>query len=130
LKADSSINRKIQLAAAGLLLFGGVIRIIGFLQNASLSGDEAMLALSIGTRSLGGLLQPLDYVQVATVPFLWAERVITYVFGVSAYTLRIPTLLAGIALLWVLFRLARDLLGPVVALVALALAVTSSSLIR
>ncbi len=89
-----------------------------------------MLALSIGTRTLGGLLRPLDYGQVATIPFLWAERLITYVFGVSAYTLRIPTLIAGIALLWVLFRLARELLGPVVALVALALAATSFPLIR
>ena len=125
-----SVGRKVQLAATGLLLFGAVVRIVGFLQNASLSGDEAMLALSIGTRTLSGLLRPLDYGQVATIPFLWAERLITYAFGVSAYTLRIPTLVAGIALLWVLFRLARDLLGPVVAVVALALAATSFPLIR
>ena len=128
--AEVSVGRRVQRAATGLLLFGAVVRIVGFLQNASLSGDEAMLALSIGTRTLSGLLRPLDYGQVATIPFLWAERLITYAFGVSAYTLRIPTLVAGIALLWVLFRLARDLLGPVGAVVALALAATSFPLIR
>jgi hypothetical protein len=129
LKGDVPV-RRLQLAAMGLLLFGGLVRIVGFLQNASLSGDEAMLALSIGTRSFSGLLQPLDYGQVATVPFLWAERLLTQLFGVSAYTLRIPTLVAGIALLWVVYRLALNLLGPVVALMALALAATAFPLIR
>jgi hypothetical protein len=130
LTAEVSVGRKVQLAAVGLVLFGALLRIAGFVQNASLSGDEAMLALSIGTRTLGGLLRPLDYGQVATIPFLWAERLITYAFGVSAYTLRMPTLVAGIALLWVLFRLARELLGPVMALIALALIATSLPLIR
>lgn len=125
-----SATRGLDLTAGGLLLFGALVRIVGFLQNPSLSGDEAMLALSIGRRSFGGLLQPLDYGQVATVPFLWAERLITLVGGVSGYTLRITTLLAGIALLWAVFCLARELLGRTVALVALALVATAFPLIR
>jgi hypothetical protein len=125
-----SATRGLDLAAGGLLLFGALVRIVGFLQNPSLGGDEAMLALSIGRRSFGGLLQPLDYGQVATVPFLWAERLITLVGGVSGYTLRIITLLAGIALLWAVLCLARELLGRTVALVALALVATAFPLIR
>ena len=130
MKAPVSATRGLDLAAGGLLLFGALVRIVGFLQNPSLGGDEAMLALSIGRRSFGGLLQPLDYGQVATVPFLWAERLITLVGGVSGYTLRIITLLAGIALLWAVFCLARELLGRTVALVALALVATAFPLIR
>src|SRR4051794_37062071 len=58
LTGEVSVGRKVEIAATGLLLFGAVVRIVGFLQNASLSGDEAMLALSIGTRTLSGLLRP------------------------------------------------------------------------
>lgn len=87
--SDSQKSRGFHFAAIGLLLFGALVRIVGFLQNASLSGDEAMLALSIGPRSFAELLQPLDYGQVAPVPFLWAERLMTMVGGVSGYTLRV-----------------------------------------
>ena len=89
-----------------------------------------MLALSIATRSFGELLQPLDYGQVATVPFLWAERLVTLVLGVSGYSLRLITLSAGIGLLWVVYRLADELAGRLPALVALALTATAYPLMR
>ena len=89
-----------------------------------------MLALSIATRSFGELLQPLDYGQVATVPFLWAERLIALVFGVSGYSLRVVPLAAGMSLLWMLYRLADALVGRVPALVALALSATAYPLMR
>ncbi len=116
--------------AVGLILFGTLVRITGFFQNSSLSGDEAMLALNIGTRTFKQLLAPLDYGQVATVPFLWAERVVTMVAGVSEYTLRVAPLMAGIALLWVVYRLADSLAGRIPALVAVALSAGSYPLIR
>ena len=125
-----SATRGLDFAAVGLILFGALVRIVGFLQNTSLSGDEAMLALSIGRRSFRGLLQPLDYGQVATVPFLWAERLITKVGGMSGYSLRIITLLAGIGLLWVVYRLGYEMVGRVAALMALALSATAFPLIR
>jgi len=125
-----SATRGLDLAAVGLILFGALVRIVGFLQNASLSGDEAMLALNIGRRSFRGLLQPLDYGQVATVPFLWAERLVAMVGGVSGYGLRIITLLAGIGLLWAVYRLGHELVGRVGALTALALSATAFPLIR
>jgi len=114
----------------GLILFGALVRVTGFFQNASLGGDEAMLALSIGTRTFKQLLAPLDYGQVATVPFLWAERLVTMVAGVSEYTLRIIPVVTGIALLWVVYRLADSLSGGLQGLVALALSASSYPLIR
>lgn len=89
-----------------------------------------MLALSIATRSFDELLQPLDYGQVATVPFLWGERLVTLILGVSGYSLRLIPLAAGIGLLWVLYRLADLLVGRVPALVALALSATAYPLMR
>ena len=116
--------------AGGLLIFGALVRIVGFLQNPSLSGDEAMLALSVGSRSFADLLYPLDYGQLATVPFLWMVRTVTSAGGVSEFTLRIIPLLAGIGLLWGLYRLAQDLLGTLIAVIALALSATAFPLIR
>ena len=130
---NSAIRRsasKLQALAVGLFLFGALVRIVGFLQNASLNGDEAMLALSIGTRTFGQLLHPLDYGQVAPIPFLWAERLVTLAAGVSEHALRLLPLMAGIGLLWVVYSLADTLLGRVQALVALALSATSYPLMR
>jgi hypothetical protein len=121
---------QLDLVGGGLLLFGALVRIVGFLQNASLTGDEAMLALNLGRRSFRQLLQPLDYGQIATVPFLWAERLVVLGGGMSGYTLRLIPVLAGIGLLWVVYRLAGALLGRTEALVALALSATAFPLIR
>lgn len=89
-----------------------------------------MLALSIGTRSFSDLLQPLDYGQVATVPFLWAERLLTLIGGVSSYTLRVVPLVAGIVLLGLVYRLAGIVAGQLPALLALALSATAYPLMR
>lgn len=118
------------LLAGALFAFGALARVVGFLQNASLSGDEAMLGLNIGRRTFPQLLQPLDYGQVATVPFLWAERLLVLLGGVSGFSLRVVPLFAGVALLWIVYRLAADFAGRVEALVALALAATAFPLIR
>ena len=121
---------RFRFVAGGLFVFGASVRIIGFLQDTSLIGDEAMLALSIGRRSFTQLMEPLDYGQLAPVPFLWADRLVTHLGGVSAYTLRILSLLAGIAFLWVIYRLADRVLGRIEAIVGLALAATAYPLMR
>jgi hypothetical protein len=116
--------------AGAVIVFGALTRVVGFLQNASLSGDEAMLGLNVGRRTFRQLLQPLDYGQVATVPFLWAERLFVLVGGVSGFSLRVVPLVAGVGLLWLLYRLAAELSDPARAVVALAIAATSFPLIR
>jgi hypothetical protein len=121
---------RLGLATTGVLLIGAVVRLVGYFRNPSLSGDEAMLALSIGRRSFRELLQPLDYGQVAPVPFVWAERALTLVGGMSSSTLRLIPLLAGIALLWGVYRVGSRLLGPAYGLVAMTLAATAFPLIR
>src|SRR5688500_9732578 len=78
----------------------------------SLWTDEATLALNIATRPFGELLTPLDYHQTAPVGYLWAARAATGLFGVSEHSLRLVPLLAGCALLVVVWRLAEWLLGP------------------
>ena len=123
-------SSRLQLVTAALFVWGGLTRIVALLDNASLNGDEAMLGLNIGRRTFAQLLQPLDYGQVAPIPFLWSERLAVLVGGVSATTLRIIPLIAGVGLLWVLYRLADHLIGRLEAVVALALAATAFPLIR
>src|SRR5881398_1054368 len=95
---------------AALLAVGTVIRVVQFLYRPSLSVDEAMLALSIGSRSYGGLLRRLDYGQTAPVLFLWATRFVTRLGGVNEFTLRALPLAAGLAFPVVVWRLAGRLL--------------------
>lgn len=64
--APPSSERSLEqpLVVGCLFLFGVLVRLSGFLQNRSPTGDEAMLALNIGSRSFRQLLQPLDYAGV------------------------------------------------------------------
>jgi hypothetical protein len=117
----------LQRAAVAL---GLVLRLVEYLHNDSLWGDEAMLSLSIASRSFHQLLNPLGYGQVAPVPFLWAERLMVVLFGVNEWALRLLPLIAGSALLVLVALVARRLLRPAEALVAVVLVAFSQTLIR
>ena len=114
----------------GLLAIGILVRTVGFLHRASLWGDEAMIALNVGGRSFGELARPLDYAQVAPVPFLWTERLAVVVGGVNEYALRLLPFVTGVLLLLALAALARRRVQGTEAVVAIALAATAFPLIR
>ena len=107
-----------------------VLRLLEYFRKDSLWGDEAMLALNIATRPFPDLARPLGYAQIAPVPFLWAERILTSLFGVNEWALRVLPLLAGLALCLIFLRIARRVVRPDEAIVALALVAFSSVLIR
>ncbi|OLE44076.1 MAG: hypothetical protein AUI36_23490, partial [Cyanobacteria bacterium 13_1_40CM_2_61_4] len=117
-------------ALAALIALGAIIRLVQFLQRPSLSVDEAMLALSIGSRSYGGLVRSLDYDQAAPFLVLWGTRLITRLGGVNAFALRALPLAAGLALPVVMWRVARRLLDEPAALLCAALAACSPFLVR
>ncbi|HEX4634102.1 MAG TPA: hypothetical protein VH163_09725, partial [Gemmatimonadales bacterium] len=54
-----------------ILVIGAVARLVPYFRRPSLSIDEAMLSLSIASRSLAGLVHPLDYGQTAPPLYLW-----------------------------------------------------------
>jgi hypothetical protein len=111
------------------ILAGVGLRISRFLENRPLWTDEAKLALSIGRRDLIGLLQPLDYNQVAPVLYLWLLKAATSVLGMHEWVLRLPSLVAGVLMLAVVWLLARELLSDVGTLVTVLVTATAPLLI-
>jgi hypothetical protein len=114
----------------GVLAVGVALRLIRYLSNDSLWGDEAMLALSIASRPFDELVAPLAYGQVAPVPFLWAERVMVDLFGVNEWALRALPILAGSALCAAVILVGRRILRPDEVIIALVLTACSQVLIR
>lgn len=73
---------------------GFLISTYQYLLNRSLWLDEAMLVLSILHRSPLGLLEPLEYSQMAPILFLQFEKLFALPFGYSEYGLRLFPLVA------------------------------------
>jgi len=106
-----------------------MLRLRQWLHARPLWLDEAMLSLNILTRDYGELTAPLASDQTAPVPFLWAEKAAAALFGSAEMALRLPALLAGCVLLALCLPLARRLLDPWAAALAVALTALSPALI-
>lgn len=113
---------RMRTAAAVVLAVGALLRLRQYAFARSLYSDEAYVSINVASRSFRDLLHPLTWDQTAPVLFLWAQRLMTLLLGVNEYALRLLPLLAGIALLGILWPLGRKLLGGQPALVAMALA--------
>lgn len=96
-------------AVAAALALGAALRGVSFLERPSLAMDEARLSLNIAARSFAGLAAPLDHDQSAPLLFLWAERLMTRLFGVNEPALRALPLLSGLGVLLVSFVILRRL---------------------
>ena len=109
-----------------LLGVGAALRLFHFFDNRSLWIDEVYVALSLIRMDFGQLARPaLLYEQKAPVLFLWLCRAAVAVFGEREMALRLVPLLSGLAGLLLFVPVARALLRPLgaaVAVGALALA--------
>lgn len=105
-----------------LLLAGAGLRIGQYVANPALWLDELAAAHNVITRPLPGLLtEALSDGQIAPPGFLLVTRALVLVFGSSEYGLRLFSLLCSLAALPFLARVARRVLAPTGALVAVAL---------
>ena len=112
------------IVAAGVLLRGAQ-----YLAHGALFVDEAALALNIVNRSMAGLLQPLDYDQGAPIGFLLVERLAVLAFGNNEFSLRLFPFLAGVGSMFLFREVARRILSPKIAAIALAFFAASDYLI-
>ena len=111
------------------VLLGGGCGPPAFLSDRCLSIDEAMLALNLVDRTPRQLFDQLDYNQGAPIGFLLAAKASVAAFGYSEWALRLVPFLASlfgfVAFAWV----ARRLLPPFAALLAVALFAVSPHLV-
>ena len=116
----------------GLLLgLGALLRLREYLANRSLWLDEAFLALNVLGKSTADLvLRPLDFNQAAPPGFLLLVKIAVSAFGSSEYALRLVPLLFSLVSLLLLAWIAGRVLAPGAALVAVALFVLLTPLIR
>jgi len=90
-----------------IISVGVFLRLVHYLLNRSLWIDEAFVALNIINKSYLELLQPLDYNQAAPFGFLVLEKLAVQLFGESEYSLRFFPFLAGIASLFLFYKVAK-----------------------
>ena len=83
-------------------------------------GDEGMLAVNFHDRTFLGLLETLDYGQVAPPGFLWLELTAAKLLGFTEPVLRAVPFLAGMAAVLLFWHLGRKLLARRAALLSMA----------
>jgi len=115
-------------AAAGAA--GAALRLRELLGRRSLWLDEAMLANNVVRRGWWRLTEPLDDNQGAPVGFLWAQRAAVNAFGDNEYAHRALPFVAGLAVLVLVYLVARRLASARVAAAAVALAALCPPLVR
>ncbi len=113
-----------------LVALGLAWRLVRYACRFPLWGDEAFLAINILRRDYGGLLQPLEYFQVAPLLFLWVQRAVVQFCGGGEFALRLVPLVAGGVALWLQACLARHLLKPRAAALAVGTFAASYYLVR
>jgi hypothetical protein len=108
---------------------GVVLRIIPWARNPPLWQDEAALVLNVIHLDFADYFGPLIHHQAAPPLFLAMERVALLTLGDSEAALRFPVLLLGCLSLVLFALLARRVLDPVPAAVAVGLFAVSDRLI-
>jgi hypothetical protein len=114
---------------AGIVVAGAALRVAQYMSNRALWSDEAYLALNLLDRSPRELAQPLDFHQAAPILFLLLENAAVALAGASEYTLRFLPLVCGILSLGAFALLAKRVLHPAVAPLALLLFAAADGLI-
>jgi hypothetical protein len=101
-----------------IAILGALARIVQFLWARSFWKDEAMLWMNIVYKTPRQLMGHLDYGQAAPPAFLWAEHAMALCFGTGEYSLRLVSLVLGLGALAGFVVLARRLLSPCPAFLA------------
>jgi hypothetical protein len=106
---------------AVLIAVGVLLRIVRWAADRSLWGDEGALAANIVEKPASALFKTLDYDQGAPTGFLLLEKAAVRLFGNGELALRAVPLAGGIVALLLFAALARRILRPAPAALALAL---------
>jgi hypothetical protein len=95
-----------------LLTLGVLWRLVRYLLRFPIWDDEAFICLNFLELDYLGLTRELHNCQVAPLLFLWGELTSLRLFGASELSMRLLPFLAGMASLFLFWRLARATLPP------------------
>lgn len=112
------------------LAVGVAARLARYLLRFPLWCDEGYLAVNLLDRGYLGLMEPLEYRQVAPLLFLWVELTAVKLLGFSEYSLRLFSLVCGLASLAVFRHLAGRLLQGTALVLAVGVFAVSYPCIR
>jgi hypothetical protein len=88
---------RVVLATCAFVGLGVLLRVVTFVLNFPLWGDEAFVAVNLIRRGYWDLLQPLDYGQICPLLFLWLELTAVKLIGFSEWSLRLIPSLSSVA---------------------------------
>lgn len=118
-------ERWIRLAAFATIAIGVLWRVVRYVGQFPIWGDEAMLLLNILQRDYAGLTQHLRFAQVAPLFFLWLEKTALLLFGTSEWSVHLFPMLMGLIALGVFWRTCRTSFTPTVAGLAVGILAVS-----
>jgi hypothetical protein len=110
-------------------LAGVIARVVQYAQRRPLFIDDVLLMLNIAPRGYRALLQPLDIEQSAPPLFLWAQRFIVHLLGVSDVTFTLISFVIGLAVLPLAWLVARRLVDRETSMLAVAMLAVAPPLI-
>jgi 4-amino-4-deoxy-L-arabinose transferase-like glycosyltransferase len=105
-----------------VLAAGVGLRVWAYWTRGAFWIDEAALASNIVDRPWSAVARPFIYQQLAPYFYVLLTKLLTVLLGVSEWSLRLPSLLAGLGLLPLLALLARRLFALPAAVCAVAFA--------
>jgi len=124
-------NSKLDILAYGIIGVGIALRLWSFYDGRSLFLDEANLALNIAELQYSDFFQPLKYQQYAPPFYLVVVKTSTLLFGQNEWSLRLPSLIAGLLTLFLFYTLLRLLVHDrLVVILALLLLSSAPFIIR
>lgn len=101
-----------------LLLLGVLWRVVRYLMRFPFWGDESFICLNMIDQTYVGLTGQLRCSQVAPILFLWGELTAFRSLGTSELAMRFVPFVAGMAGLFVFWRLAQRTLPPLASTLA------------
>jgi hypothetical protein len=107
--------------ALSLLLLGVAWRVLRYLLQFPIWGDEASVCLNLLDRDYLGLTRPLRFIQVAPLLFLWSELTAYRLLGGSEWAMRLMPFLAGLGSLLLFWRLVQRTLTPLAGVIAVGI---------
>ncbi len=108
-------NRILTRLALAIVVAGIALRIVVYLQNRSLIGDEANVVRNIYEKSYWQLTGLLNYETFAPPLYLWATKISGAIFGFTEYGMRLWPLISGITALWLLWLVLKRVTTPAAA---------------